>query len=129
MSDAKILIVDDDSSIRRIIARTFEKAGFEVATAANGEKAIAKLEEGHFDVMVSDIDMPRMTGKELCRHLASDGPYLPEHTLIVTGQMESSARVWIDEFENIQMIEKPVGPRQLLRKVKELIAPAEPVGQ
>ena len=127
MSESRILIVDDDSSIRRIIARTFEKAGFEVETAANGEKAIEKLRGARFDVMISDIDMPRMTGKELCRHLAADGPYLPRHTLIVTGQMESSARAWIDEFENIRMIEKPVGPRQLLRRVRELIGIPESV--
>ena len=129
MSDPWILIVDDDSSVRRIIARTFEKAGFNVGAAANGEKAIALLEETRFDIMISDIDMPRMDGQELCRHLTTEGPYLPKHTLIVTGQMEHDARAWIDGFPGMCMIEKPVGPRQLLRRIKELISSGATVEQ
>jgi CheY-like chemotaxis protein len=122
MSKLHVLIVDDDSSVRRIIARTFESSGFSTSTAADGEKAIILLNEHSFDVMISDIDMPRMDGKQLCRHLATKGPYLPKHTIIVTGQLEQNTRDWLDEFEGIKVIEKPVGPRQLVRAVKDLLA-------
>ncbi|MFH1841904.1 MAG: response regulator [bacterium] len=122
MSNHRILIVDDDASVRRVIARTFEREGFEVGIAANGIKAIDLLTEGHFDVMISDIDMPEMGGKELCQHLVTKGPYLPQHTLIVTSHTEINIRAWIDQYPGVRMVEKPIGPRQLLRTVNELIA-------
>lgn len=120
MEGMKILIVDDDSSVRRILSRTFERAGFDVTMAPNGEKALSVLsDEGNrYDVMICDISMPRMNGRELCTRLASDGPYLPDCTFVVTSCAGSEETGWVSEMRGVSLVEKPVGPRRLLQHVQ-----------
>ena len=61
----KILIADDEESIRSIIAEVLEDEGYKVDTAANGQEALDKVHEGGISVVVTDIRMPEMTGIEL----------------------------------------------------------------
>ncbi len=126
MDGNRVLIVEDDSSVRRVLVRVFEQAGFEVAMASNGEKAVEVLAGGQFDLMISDINMPKMDGQELCEHLSADGPYLPECIFIVTASAEDEKRDWVGRFPNITVVEKPVGPRQLLQLVKQRLAEGVP---
>jgi CheY-like chemotaxis protein len=119
MSTKRVLIVDDDSSVRRVLARSFERAGFEVGTAGDGEAALTELVGAHFDAMICDIQMPKMSGPMLCQHLASTGPYLPGCTLIVTSHTGAEDRDWVSSFQGVSVIEKPVGPKQLLREVRQ----------
>ncbi|MBM3316411.1 MAG: response regulator [Candidatus Eisenbacteria bacterium] len=114
---ARILIVDDDIAVTRILKRTFELAGYAAEAVGDGRHALTALARQRFDAMVCDIEMPNMTGRELCRRLASEGPYLPRCVFIVTSHTEDEERGWIGEFSNIALIEKPVGPKQLLRRV------------
>lgn len=120
MEGVKILIVDDDSSVRRILARTFERAGFVVSMAPNGEKALSVIagEEERFEVLICDISMPKMNGRQFCQHLAGKGPYLPGCTFIVTSCAGSEEVGWVDEIPGVSLIEKPVGPRRLLQHVQ-----------
>jgi chemosensory pili system protein ChpA (sensor histidine kinase/response regulator) len=62
---AHVLLVDDSISVRKFVAQMLEKAGFEVATAADGAEAMARLGERDFDVLVTDLEMPRLNGYEL----------------------------------------------------------------
>ena len=57
--------MDDSISVRKFVAQMLEKAGFEVATAADGAEAMARLGERDFDVLVTDLEMPRLNGYEL----------------------------------------------------------------
>ncbi len=61
----RVLLVDDSISVRRFVGQMLEKAGFEVATAADGADAIARLADAAFDVVVTDLEMPRVNGYEL----------------------------------------------------------------
>jgi two-component system OmpR family response regulator len=123
MHEPHILIVDDDIAVTRILKRTFEQAGFAAMTVDNGELALAALEREHFEVMVCDVQMPRMNGRELFRRLAGGGARLPECIFIVTSRTESEERDWVSEFANIELVEKPVGPKQLLRRVVRRLLP------
>ena len=123
MAAQRILIVDDDSNIVRILSRTFENSGYDVTTARNGQEAHDTLsKQDPFDVMICDIQMPRLTGRELCQKLASEGPYLPGTIVIVTSRSESDERDWVQEIPCISLVEKPVGPKQLLRTVRQHLA-------
>lgn len=119
MGTKRVLIVDDDASIRRVLSRAFERAGFGVGTAPHGEAALAELSAAHYDVMICDIQMPRMSGPMLCRHLATTGPYLPGCTLVVTSRSEDEERAWVSAFPGVAIIEKPVGPKHLLGVVRQ----------
>jgi DNA-binding NtrC family response regulator len=65
----KILIVDDEETVRVLLKRILEGAGYEVVTAENGEEALKKLSYRDIHVVLTDIKMPGMTGIELLRHL------------------------------------------------------------
>jgi chemosensory pili system protein ChpA (sensor histidine kinase/response regulator) len=61
----RVLLVDDSISVRRFVGQMLEKAGFDVSTAADGADAISRLGDSSFDVVVTDLEMPRMNGYEL----------------------------------------------------------------
>jgi two-component system, chemotaxis family, sensor histidine kinase and response regulator PixL len=126
MSTPRILIVDDDSNVVRILARTFETSGYQVAVARNGQEAYETITRTDpFHAMICDIQMPRLTGRELCQKLAAQGPYLPATIVIVTSRSEAEERDWVHAIPCIHLIEKPVGPRQLLRTVQGHLAPSQ----
>jgi two-component system cell cycle response regulator len=67
----RILLVDDEPTQRLIMARLLKRAGYEVDTAANGREALAKLEAGDFQLMITDWEMPEMDGVSLCSAVRS----------------------------------------------------------
>jgi response regulator RpfG family c-di-GMP phosphodiesterase len=70
--DRTILVVDDSSSIRRLVVEGLIDAGFKATTAENGIKALARIAENRPDLILSDINMPEMDGAEFCRRVKSD---------------------------------------------------------
>ena len=117
MDNAKyhILIVDDDSDIREMVALLLSKAGFGYDMAANGNEALALCAQKQFDVVLLDIMMPEADGYAFCRELrtnnqkcfiifitALDGPDVLEKALLLGG----------DDF-----VRKPFEPRELLARI------------
>jgi DNA-binding response OmpR family regulator len=117
MTAPRILVVDDDVAITRVLKRTFDRAGFETLTVDNGAQAFALIAHEHFDAMICDLQMPHMNGRELCRRLAGDAVAFPTCVFIVTSRPEADEREWVREFPGITLIEKPIGPKQLLLRV------------
>ena len=73
----KILIVDDEESVRIILRQMLEKGGFAVATAINGEDALNKLKEEVYDMLITDINMPVMDGVALLQKSKNSFPTMP----------------------------------------------------
>src|SRR5437867_10889098 len=69
MSSARILVVDDDPQIRRVLRTALIAQGYEVADARNGEEAVEKLHDEKPDLVILDMNMPRMNGLETCRSM------------------------------------------------------------
>lgn len=65
--ELKILVVDDEEMLRSLLARILEREGYSVSTAGGGKQALAFLEKSDFQIMVSDVKMPEMSGFELLR--------------------------------------------------------------
>jgi len=82
---ARVLVIDDEPEIADLLRAMLEGAGHEVATAETGEVALALLDEGRFDAIVSDLHMPRMDGAELWRAVRQRQPALARRMLFVTG--------------------------------------------
>jgi len=82
---AKILVVDDERNLRIVVQKEMQRQGHEVEIATNGEEAWTLLNEQDFDVMLSDIDMPRLNGIELLRRLREKSQNPPE-VIMLTGQ-------------------------------------------
>ena len=118
--DQSVLVVDDETAVRRFAARVLEQGGFGVLQAGDGVEALELLKsQGQFvDAVVSDILMPRMNGVELMRKLSSTDPELP--VLLMSGypSRELSA-------QGIQVpcsvLSKPFAPEHLLAEVRRCV--------
>ena len=111
-----ILIVDDEEGVRRYVDRVLSGAGYRTTTAIDGADAIAaSAREGRFDLLLTDVAMPKMTGAELARRLRLNDPNLK--VLYLTGcsdqLFEEKATLWHEEA----FLEKPCTAAGLLQAV------------
>lgn len=86
----RILIVDDEPSLRKVLCAHLGRAGYEVQTAEDGHAAVARLDEEPFDLVVSDLRMPRMDGMELLGWCRSRYPGLPVVLITAHGTVDSA---------------------------------------
>jgi DNA-binding response OmpR family regulator len=110
----RILIVDDEPHILRLLKLALEKKNFAVDTALNGEVALQKISQEQPAVLITDIDMPRMSGKDLCGHIERDIPDRQFIIFVLTSGTELEHRDWTAEIDNLVFLEKPISVRKLL---------------
>jgi CheY-like chemotaxis protein len=117
MPTATILVVEDEETVRSVIARTLEEAGFAVLQAEHGEAALGVVRGflGVLALAVVDMNMPVMTGSEFAREFRPMRPSVP--VLFITGRepMVPGARVLL----------KPFGPDELLETVAQALGEAQ----
>jgi two-component system alkaline phosphatase synthesis response regulator PhoP len=115
---AKILVVEDEPDIRELVVITLSFNGFEVASAADGEEALAMAGADSFDLIILDVRMPRMTGFEACRHLRQreNTRETPIIFLSAKGQ-ESEVKAGLEAGADEYII-KPFAPNELARRVR-----------
>ncbi|QTH44995.1 response regulator transcription factor [Cohnella sp. LGH] len=113
----KILVVDDESSIREAVAYALRREGYEVETAADGQEALDKVETFRPSVMVLDVMMPRVNGYDVCRKL--DGRPRPA-IMLLTVKDDIVDKVLGLELGADDYMTKPFDMRELLARVKAL---------
>ncbi|MFV8753440.1 ATP-binding protein [Nannocystaceae bacterium ST9] len=102
----RLLVVDDDSSVRRSTARLLASLGYVLATAAGGEEALAQFQPRSFDLLLTDLSMPQMTGTELAERIRELDPELP--IVFMSGNLESDPlRVEIAAGQAV-FLQKPI---------------------
>lgn len=79
----KLLVVDDEADIREMLSRHFRYQGYDVETAEDGVVALEKLDQANYQVVISDIMMPRMTGVQLLEAIRQQHPMV--HVVMMTG--------------------------------------------
>jgi DNA-binding NtrC family response regulator len=85
---ARLVIVDDEEPIRRMLARLLERHGYRCEVAPNGEQAKALLEQGDFDLVLTDMDMPGISGLDLILQVSQEHP--DTATVMVTGMDDTT---------------------------------------
>jgi chemosensory pili system protein ChpA (sensor histidine kinase/response regulator) len=115
----RIIIVDDEATVIRILRRALEQAGYQVETARNGLEALEAIARQDPDVLVTDIEMPRMTGQELCQALHQQRPDRQFPIFVVTSLTAIEHRDWSEQIPNLYFLEKPVSIRRLTARLKE----------
>lgn len=108
---ARILIVDDEFSVRDSLANWFQKDGYEVESAANANEALEHLEADHFDVVLLDIKMPGMDGMELQERIHSLEPETPVIMITAFASVETAVRAL--KQGAFDYVTKPVDPDEL----------------
>ena len=115
----KIMLVDDEIHVLRILRLSLEKQGYEIDTFNNGEDALEALKRLKPDVLITDIEMPRMTGEELCKQIRIEYPDRNFLIIVLTSRTEIEHREWSANFENLQFIEKPISMRKLIIQLED----------
>lgn len=124
----RILVVDDDPSVRRFVTRVLRRAGAEVTEAGDGREALRAIADGRAKpaLLVTDIEMPAMGGIELAARATALRPGL--RVVLMTGSPASAetARQHASQVESVLL--KPIGPAELLRAIgiEEPVASASP---
>ena len=110
----KILIVDDEPTVIRVLRLALEKAGYSVTKANNGEEALQRLSEQVPDAMITDIEMPYLDGEGLCRRIEETLPGRQFPIFVVTSLTAVEHRRWSETIPNLHFLEKPISARRLL---------------
>lgn len=118
-----IMIVDDSASLRQVVAMTLERAGYEVAQAANGKDALAAVEGKKIHLVISDVNMPVMDGITFVTELKKLPAFRFVPVVMLTtesgeGRMRAGMQAGVKAW-----VVKPFQPVQMLAAVARLIAP------
>jgi two-component system, OmpR family, response regulator RpaB len=114
----KILIVDDEASIRRILETRFKMLGFETAVAADGEEAVQVFEQFTPDIVILDIMMPKMDGYGVTKEIRKQGD---TPIIILTALGDVSERIQGLELGADDYVVKPFSPKELEARVKSIL--------
>ncbi|MGI9288707.1 MAG: response regulator [Pseudomonadales bacterium] len=109
----KILLVDDEQHILRVMQTALSRYGYTVSTALNGAEGLQKYNAENPDAIIVDIDMPRMNGRELCSAILAEDPQPACKIFISTGCALRDLRAWAEQFEQIMFMEKPISIRNV----------------
>jgi two-component system cell cycle sensor histidine kinase/response regulator CckA len=120
----RILLVEDEESVRAFSARALRATGYEVFEADGGEEALELLEDLDFevDLIVSDVVMPEMDGPTLLTHVRERSPDLK--VIFVSGYAEESVRRDIEDDQSVDFLPKPYSLDQINTKVKDVLSRA-----
>jgi two-component system chemotaxis sensor kinase CheA len=117
-----ILVVEDSITSRMLLKNILEAAGYQVQTAVDGVEAFTALKEGHFDLVVSDIEMPRMNGFDLTAKIRSDEKLADMPLILVTSLSDPKDRErGIEVGADAYMVKSSFDQSNLLDVVQRLI--------
>jgi DNA-binding response OmpR family regulator len=119
-----ILLVDDETAITDNLAPFLTRSGFEVTVASNGEEALQKVAAGHPDLLVLDVLMPRLDGREVLRQLRQGGNWIP--ILLLTQIGEAGERAMALEEGADDYLNKPFDPHELVARIRAVLRRARP---
>lgn len=119
-SSRKILVVDDDDSIREVCTLVLRTAGYQVETAANGADGLDRIKAADFDLVISDINMPELDGVEFYETAVKETPQMKGRFFFITGDALGQEAGAISSM-GLRLLEKPFRISSLLGTVEELM--------
>ena len=123
----KILIVDDSSTMRRILANTMEQAGWtEIEQANDGQEAVEMTAANAFDLILMDWNMPRMSGFEALQAIRAAGKKMP--IIMVTTEAEKCRVLEALKAGANNYIIKPFKPEMIVAKIQDVLASMQKSG-
>src|SRR5215510_13601768 len=116
----RVLIVDDDPDIQRLVSYNLSEAGFEVTAAASGRKALESVQKQPPDLVILDLMLPDIDGMEVCRTLRQREGSRRIPIVMLTARGEEIDRVIGFELGADDYVSKPFSPRELVLRVKSI---------
>jgi CheY-like chemotaxis protein len=116
----RVLVVDDEDAIRKLVVRMLRREGFDPFEAVDGQDAIEQLDAGPFDALVLDLMMPRVDGFGVVKHLIDSHPGMVEKTVVMTAYPKTAAQERLHQLCCI--VSKPFEMAELIQLVRECAA-------
>lgn len=116
-----ILTVDDSASIRQMVSFTLKQAGYNVVEAIDGQDGVNKAKQTQADLVITDLNMPNMTGMELIRALRAEASYKFTPILMLTTESDDTKKVEGKQAGATGWIVKPFNPEQLLKVIERVL--------
>lgn len=111
--EKRILVVDDQAHVVRILKRALTQNGYTVDTALNGKDALVCLKESSYVAVVSDYQMPKMDGVEMCEIFRQQDPMGETLLILSTAVADQRLEEWANALVNTIYLEKPVSLKRL----------------
>lgn len=121
MPNARIIVVDDEAHITHVVSLKLRNAGYDVQTACDGEEAFELVSRDPPDLLITDLQMPYMSGLELCAKLREQPSTANVPALMLTARGYSLASSELTKTNIKQVMSKPFSPRKILETVEELL--------
>jgi CheY-like chemotaxis protein len=118
-----VLLVDDSVSVRKFVGQMLEKAGFDVTTAADGADAMVRLAEAAFDVLVTDLEMPRVNGYELIEDVRRRAATRELPVIVLTTRAGDKHVALAKSLGVAHYVTKPVEEHAFVSLVASLVSP------
>ena len=118
----RILLAEDDDSLRGFLCRALERAGFDVKSCADGEEAMEALDEGDWDLLLTDIVMPGVDGIEVARIAAARQPNL--RIMFITGFAAVALTAKEQAPAGAKVLSKPIHLREIVAEVERMLIAA-----
>ncbi|MDD5439491.1 MAG: response regulator, partial [Candidatus Omnitrophica bacterium] len=117
----KVLIVDDEPDVMKVVSFRLEKAGYGIVTAANGAIALAMIADAPPDLILLDLRMPVMDGYDVCNKLKGDETLKRIPVIVVTASSGGNIADMMNKTKADEYLIKPFDPDELLKKVRHFI--------
>ena len=127
MAKERVLIVEDDKNISKLIKYNLEKEGFHCTTSFNGEDALKVMDKDPFDLIILDIMLPGIDGLEVCRQVKQKKILANIPIVMLTAKGEEVDRVVGFELGADDYIVKPFSPRELILRIRAILKRLKPV--
>ncbi|OGN98316.1 MAG: hypothetical protein A2Z71_03085 [Chloroflexi bacterium RBG_13_50_21] len=119
---AKILVVDDEPNVLRMVSYALQAEGFEVVVAQNGNEALIKVLTEAPDLVVLDVMLPDMSGAEVCEQLRKKQETIDLPVIMLSALAQVSDKIRCLEAGADEYVTKPIAPEELLARIKALLA-------
>ncbi|MFQ5792081.1 MAG: sigma-54-dependent transcriptional regulator [Acidobacteriota bacterium] len=115
----QVLVVDDDASMQRMLRLRLEREGYKVVTASDGEEAANLIRQDVFNLVITDLKMPKLRGDELARAISQFNPEIPVIVVTAYGEVDEAVRLMRDGI--YYYLTKPFDVEELVSRVKKAI--------
>jgi len=122
MENGKVLVVDDERHLVKIIIFNLKKSGYETDFAYDGEEALEKVAQFKPDLVILDVMMPKLTGYQVCERLKADQETAGIPIILLTAKGQEPDRDMAQKFGADEYMTKPFSPRLLMDTVARLIS-------
>ena len=119
----RILIVEDNVAMAQVLRFNLERSGYSVSVASDGRQALESARQERFDLVITDYQMPEMSGEEFCHRLLELPEYLGVPVMMCTAKgLELDSARLKQEFGVTRLINKPFSPRQVVEQASSLLS-------